>query len=161
MYRNATIYLHFLIQGILPISAEKLLLPAERKGYFTQLIYFLDLLQASYNCAKFHHCKICVKHFKEGSLFVPSILNRVKVPKGGSHSRILLKIVILFILKEFSWWGPFLVKLQILCLPFQWVWAPSWVFLKYFIFLLCELLCFGELPSVVFWGIAFHPSIRY
>ena len=44
--------------------------------------------------------------------------------------------------------APFLVELQVLCLLFYWVWGPSWVFLKYFIYLLCKVLFFGELPLV-------------
>ena len=37
--------------------------------------YFLDLLWVRYNCAKFHHCRICVTGFREGGLFAlpPSI----------------------------------------------------------------------------------------
>ena len=37
---------------------------------------------------------------------------------GSSHSRVLLKIVTLYILGEFPWWGPFLMELQVLCLVF-------------------------------------------
>ena len=33
-------------------------------------------------------------------------------------------------------------------LPFQWEWPPTCVSLKYFNYLLCELLFFGELPLV-------------
>ena len=32
---------------------------------------------------------------------------------GSSHSRVLLKMVILYILGEFLWWGPFPVELQV------------------------------------------------
>ena len=55
------------------------------------MIYiFLNHLQVRYNCAKFHHCRICVTHFRAGDLFAPlthphscaapkmPILNRVK-----------------------------------------------------------------------------------
>ena len=30
------------------------------------LSIFLDLLYVSCNCAKFHHCRICVTDFREG-----------------------------------------------------------------------------------------------
>ena len=70
-----------------------MLISAELKGCFTWFIYFLDLLWVRYNCAKFHHCKICVTDFKKvgkggGELFHLSphpwaapkkpILNRIK-----------------------------------------------------------------------------------
>ena len=32
---------------------------------------FLDILWLSYNCAKFHHCRICVTDFREVALFAP------------------------------------------------------------------------------------------
>ena len=48
-----------------------MLMSAELKGFVTWLIYFLDLLWVRYNCAKFHHCRICVTSFREGGLFGP------------------------------------------------------------------------------------------
>ena len=62
------------------------------QGVHHVFIYFLDLVQVRYNCAKFDHCRICVTDFKEGGLSVKSppptcyqwatpkrpILNRVK-----------------------------------------------------------------------------------
>ena len=41
------------------------------QGVFHVIYIFLDLLKARYNCAKCHHCGICVADFKEGSLFLP------------------------------------------------------------------------------------------
>ena len=32
---------------------------------------FLDLLYAKHNCAKFHHCRICVTDFREKGLSSP------------------------------------------------------------------------------------------
>ena len=58
-----------------------------------------------------------------------------------------LKIVIRF---RYTWGipvgGSLPVKLQDVCLPFWWNWAPSWLFLKYFayfIFFYCVNGCFG------------------
>ena len=42
----------------------KMLMLAQLKGCVNLLIYFLDLLKVSYNCAKSHHCKICVTDFR-------------------------------------------------------------------------------------------------
>ena len=41
------------------------------KGCVTWFIYFLGLLWVRYNCAKFHHRRICVTDFREGGLFAP------------------------------------------------------------------------------------------
>ena len=58
-----------------------------------------------------------------------------------------LKIVIRF---RYTWAipvrGSFPVKLQAVCLPFWWKWAPLWIFLKYFtysIIFYCVNDCFG------------------
>ena len=71
------------------ISGEKILMSAELRGCITWFIYFLDLVYVRYNCAKFHHCEICVTDFREGCPFwlpphpwaVPKmpILNRVNI----------------------------------------------------------------------------------
>ena len=53
------------------ISCEKILMSAELKRYVTWFIYFLDLLWGRYNCAKFHHWRICVTDFRERGLFAP------------------------------------------------------------------------------------------
>ena len=37
-----------------------MLMSAELKACVTWFIYFLDLLYVRYNCAKSHHCRICV-----------------------------------------------------------------------------------------------------
>ena len=50
---------------------------------------------------------------------------------------------------RYTWGIPvgdsFPVKLQAVCLPFWWKWAPSWVFLKYFAYFIiyCVSGCFG------------------
>ena len=44
-----------------------MLISAELKGCVTWFIYFLDLPWVRYNCAKFHHCRICVTGFREGA----------------------------------------------------------------------------------------------
>ena len=38
------------------------------QGTCSVIYMFLDLLQVSYNCAKFHHCRICVAVSMEGGL---------------------------------------------------------------------------------------------
>ena len=64
-----------------------------------------------------------------------------------------LKIVIRF---RYTWGipvgrgGSFPVKLQAVCLPFWWKWAPSWVFFKcfaYFIIFYCVNGCFVGINS--------------
>ena len=68
----------------------KTLMSAELKGCVTWFIYFLDLPQLNYNCAKFHHYRIYVTDFMERGLKDPPyswtapkkpILNRVKSKK--------------------------------------------------------------------------------
>ena len=71
MYQNA---IYICISGhskICWFPVKKMLMPAELKGFVTWFIYFLDLLWLRYNCAKFHHCKICVPDFMEGESFCP------------------------------------------------------------------------------------------
>ena len=46
-----------------------MLMSAELKENVTWFIYFLDLLWVRYNCAKFHHCRICVTDFRDGGPF--------------------------------------------------------------------------------------------
>ena len=53
----------------------KMLMSAELKGYVTWFLYFLDLLWVRYNCAKFHHCRICVTDFREGRPFCPPLIS--------------------------------------------------------------------------------------
>ena len=47
-----------------------MLISPEFKGYVTWSIYFSDLLEVRYNCAKFHHCRIYVTDFREGVAFL-------------------------------------------------------------------------------------------
>ena len=53
---------------------------------------------------------------------------------------------ILGIIGEFPWKSLFIVELLVLCLPFWWKWAPSWVSPKYFfeIIISCKNCCFRE-----------------
>ena len=67
---KCNLYLYFLIQQNLLISEEKMLISAKLRGCVTWLIYFLDLLYVRYNCAKFHHCRICVTDFREAVAFL-------------------------------------------------------------------------------------------
>ena len=111
------IFLHFYICNVWFILANNRILV-----FILELFLFSSLLFKVYN-----------------NVFTCQYVQR------SSHSRVLLKIVILYILGEFPWWGPFPVELQVLCLPFWWGWAPSWVFLKYFIY--CANWCFlGNCP---------------
>ena len=77
---------------------------AELKVYVRWFIYFLDLLWIRYNCAKFHHCRLCVTDFREGGPFWPPslwaapkkpILNRVK---RGCILIVCKKVIINFVL---------------------------------------------------------------
>ena len=43
----------------------KILMSAILWGCVTWFIYFLDIFYVRYNYAKFHHCRICVKDFRE------------------------------------------------------------------------------------------------
>ena len=69
---KCNLYLHFLIWQNLLISSEKMVMSPEIKGCVTWFIYFLDLLWVRYNCAKFHHCRICATYFRERGYFCPS-----------------------------------------------------------------------------------------
>ena len=85
----------------------KMLMSAELRGCVTWFIYFLDLLQVWYNCAKFHHCRICVTDLGKGGPFchphpwaAPKmpILNRVKgLPADGCLVwHVIVNIMIFF-----------------------------------------------------------------
>ena len=65
-----------------------MLMPAELKGCVTWFIYFLDLLWVRYNCAKCHHCSICVIDFREGGLFAPPPPIREQPRKSPSWIRL-------------------------------------------------------------------------
>ena len=47
-------------------------------------IYFVGLLELRYNCAKFHHCRICVTDFREVGLFAPPFPIRKQSRKDSS-----------------------------------------------------------------------------
>ena len=49
----------------------KMLMSVKIKGSVTLFTYFLDVLYARYNCAKFHRCRICVTDFMEGVFMAP------------------------------------------------------------------------------------------
>ena len=76
-----------------------MLMSAELKGCVTRLIYFLDLLWVRYNCAKFHHCRICVTAHPWAAPKKP-ILKRVKgnnfYGKNFETFRIFPKIIRFF-----------------------------------------------------------------
>ena len=75
------LYLYFLTQQNFLLFGKKLLMSAESKGFFTWFIQVLDLLQVRYNCAKFHHCRICVTDFREGGSFCPPSLPSMSSPE--------------------------------------------------------------------------------
>ena len=77
---KCNLYLYFLIQQNLLIFGEKMLMSAELKECVTWFIYFLDLLWVRYNCAKFHHCRICVTDSKEGAFLSPTREQPQKTP---------------------------------------------------------------------------------
>ena len=117
---NSNLYVYFLMQQNLLISGEKMLMSAELKECVTSFIHFFSLPQVSFNCAKFHHCRICVAGFREGDKKAPAnpragpkkpILNRVSlyVVEPGKKSMMLyfihlvkLFFSILYILTQFS-----------------------------------------------------------
>ena len=78
---KCNLYQYFQVYQNLLISGEKMLMSAELGGCVRWFIYFLDLLWVSYNCEKFHHCKICVTCFREEGAFLvsPSVSNHEKV----------------------------------------------------------------------------------
>ena len=88
------LYLYFLMRLNLLISGEKMLMSAELKSCVMWFIYFLDLLQIKYNCAKFRHCRIRVQILGRGDLFAPprssvssperTILNRINADISSS-----------------------------------------------------------------------------
>ena len=62
---KSNLYMCFLIQQNLLIFGEKMLMSAELKVCVTWFIHFMDLPLVRYNCAKFHHCRICVPDFRK------------------------------------------------------------------------------------------------
>ena len=69
---KCNLYLYFLMQQNFPISGEKMLMSAEARECLTWFMYLLDLIQARYCCANFHHCRNCVSNFREGTYLFPS-----------------------------------------------------------------------------------------
>ena len=82
--------------------------------------YFLDLLWVRYNCAKFHHCGICVTDFREWAFFGPPLI-REQPRKGPSWIALRRYVTIktcqlnfpeLLILGKYvkirfkNWWSP-------------------------------------------------------
>ena len=45
---------------------EKILMSADIKMCANLFVYVLNLLWVRYNCAKFHHCRICVRDLRKG-----------------------------------------------------------------------------------------------
>ena len=80
----------FLDKQNLLISGDKMLMSAELRVCVTWFIYFLDLLCVRYNCAKFHHCRICVTDFGDVGPHPPI---REQPRKSPSWIRLRKKIV--------------------------------------------------------------------
>ena len=51
---------------------EKMLCQQNSRIVSRNLLYLLDRLFVRYNCAKFHHCRICVTNFRKEWLFGPA-----------------------------------------------------------------------------------------
>ena len=89
------LYLYFLIQQYLLISDEKMVISAELKECVTLFMYFLDLHQVRYNCAKFHNCRICVADFRfqEGGPFLlPLSVSSPEKTQRKIHSQPICEI---------------------------------------------------------------------
>ena len=88
MYQNTVYICTSWYSKICWFAVKKCWCQQNSRGCVTWFIYFLDLLWVRYNCAKFHHCSICVTDFREVGAFLPPphpwaapkkpILNRVK-----------------------------------------------------------------------------------
>ena len=89
---KCNLYLYFLIYLNLLISGEKMLMSAELKDYITWFIYFLDLLKVRYNCAKFHHCGICLTPINEQPRESPSWIWLTKIEVKRSVHKEISKI---------------------------------------------------------------------
>ena len=75
---------------------KKILMSAEMKMCATLFVYVLNLLQVRYNCAKFHHCRICVRDFRKGAfLLAPhlrAVLNRFILNRSNITSHICFQL---------------------------------------------------------------------
>ena len=89
-----------------------MLMSEELKGCVTWFIYFLDLFWLSYNCAKFHHYRICMTDFREGGLFFPPI--REQPRKSPSWIRLTLST---------DWWK--ISSLYVVSVPNYWTLTKS------------------------------------
>ena len=101
-----------------------MLMLAELKGCVTWFIYFLDLVWLRYNCAKFHHCRICVPDLMEGRAFLPPphpwaapkkpILNRVKIVQKLFLTLLLFdKYFFKYLFDFYMWFLFYLHKIKI------------------------------------------------
>ena len=61
---------------------------AELKGCVTWIILVLDFLYVRYDCAEFHHCRICVTNFREGGGPFCSPPHQWPVPKKPFLNRV-------------------------------------------------------------------------
>ena len=98
---KSNLFVYFLMWQNLLISGEKTLMSAEFKEYVTWFIHFLDLPYVRYNCAKFHHCRICVVDFREDG------------PKRPPHPWVASKKPILNRVKESWYWKEHFLKLHL------------------------------------------------
>ena len=75
------------------MSGKNLLISAEFKVRVTWFTYFLDSHWRMYNCAKFHHCGICVaeRPFQKGKTFLASSPIREQPQKGSSWIGLMLQ----------------------------------------------------------------------
>ena len=89
---KSNLYVYFLMSQNLLISGEKMLMSAEIKECVTWFIHFLDLPLVRYNCAKFHHCRICVADFRERGPKSPFPPNREQPRKSPSWIGLIEKV---------------------------------------------------------------------
>ena len=92
-----------------------MLMSAELKRCVTWFIYFLDLLWLRYNCAKFHHCRICVTDFREGGLLPPPPL----IPEQPRNSPSWIGLKLFF--NHHACW----IQCSIIKIPFRKISAPT------------------------------------
>ena len=103
MYQNAIYICIFWYSKVCWFPVKKYWCQAEIKACVTWFLYFLHLLQIRYNCAKFHHCRMCEADFREVDLFAHSIHEQSK----KDHLNSCLKVLIIPFL-TFSTLDPFI-----------------------------------------------------